>query len=327
MSVAVSQPSASIPRGRSAGGPTSVTRAPISTSACTFERATREWRTSPTIATCRPSMRPSSSWIVYRSRSACVGCWCLPSPAFTTLAFVKRATRCGAPICGWRMTMTSGSYAPIVRAVSFSDSPLSTEEPAALIDIVSAESRFTASSKLDDVRVDALLARGREVLADVVGADRQLAVAAVDEHGELHARGPAVVEEGVDRGPDRAPRVEHVVDEDDRAALERELELRGADDRLRVERRLAAAHLDVVAVEGDVDRAERGRDPGALLDQPPQALRERHAAGVDADERDVVEVGVPFDDLVGDPGERPVEGGLVEEDLPGGAGRQRHSTP
>ena len=52
------------------------------------------------------------------------------------------------------MTITSGSYAPSVSAVSFSDSPLSTDEPAALIDIVSAESRFAASSKLDDVRVE-----------------------------------------------------------------------------------------------------------------------------------------------------------------------------
>ena len=33
------------------------------------------------------------------------------------------------------------------------------------------------------------LAGGREVLADVVGADRQLAVAAVDEAGELDAAG------------------------------------------------------------------------------------------------------------------------------------------
>jgi hypothetical protein len=39
-------------------------------------------------------------------------------------------------------------------AVSFSDSPLSTAEPEALIDIVSADSRFAASSKLDEVRVE-----------------------------------------------------------------------------------------------------------------------------------------------------------------------------
>ena len=40
------------------------------------------------------------------------------------------------------------------QAVSLSDSPLSTEEPAERTDIVSAESRFAASSKLESVRVD-----------------------------------------------------------------------------------------------------------------------------------------------------------------------------
>ena len=39
-------------------------------------------------------------------------------------------------------------------AVSFSDSPFSTEEPLAFTVIMSAESRFAASSNLDDVRVD-----------------------------------------------------------------------------------------------------------------------------------------------------------------------------
>ena len=213
--------------------------------------------------------------------------------------------------------------------MSFSDSPLSTDEPAALIDIASAESRFAASSKLDEragrgleeevddgaaaqrrqllhlalerrlerargaehpldvvarqvgdreqvparrrpgrtqvvarrdgssgigdlllgltdeqdlvdlvdldeLHLDALGARGRQVLADVVGADRQLAVAAVDEDRELHACGPAVVEQRVDRGADRAAGVEHVVDEDAGLALEREVEPGRPDDRLRV---------------------------------------------------------------------------------------------
>ena len=39
-------------------------------------------------------------------------------------------------------------------AVSLSDSPLSTEEPADLTVSVSAESRFAASSNEDDVRVE-----------------------------------------------------------------------------------------------------------------------------------------------------------------------------
>src|SRR5204862_2791912 len=36
---------------------------------------------------------------------------------------------------------------------------------------------------LEELHLDALLAGGREVLADVVGTDRQLAVAAVDKDG------------------------------------------------------------------------------------------------------------------------------------------------
>ena len=65
--------------------------------------------------------------------------------------------------------------------------------------------------------VDPLLAGGRQVLADVVGADRQLAVAAVAEHGELDPLRAAVVEEGLDRGAHGAAGEEDVVDEDDGA--------------------------------------------------------------------------------------------------------------
>ena len=77
------------------------------------------------------------------------------------------------------------------------------------------------------------LARGRQVLADVVGAERQLAVAAVAEDRELHPLGAAVVEEGIDRGPDGAAGEEDVVDEDDGAAREVEVDVGGVDDGLR----------------------------------------------------------------------------------------------
>ncbi len=63
MSVETSQPSASIPRGSSVGGATSVERAPTSASAWTSERATRECNTSPTIATCNSSSRPNA-WCI-----------------------------------------------------------------------------------------------------------------------------------------------------------------------------------------------------------------------------------------------------------------------
>ena len=141
-------------------------------------------------------------------------------------------------------------------------------------------------------------------------------MAAVDKHGELDAGGAPVVEQRLDRGADRAAGVEDVVDEDDRASVEREVELRRPNERLCRERRLAAADRDVVAVEGDVDGAERGLDAGALLDQAREPPRERDAARVDADERDVVEVRVALDDLVGDSRKGPPEPVGVEEAFP-----------
>ena len=49
--------------------------------------------------------------------------------------------------------------------------------------------------------VDELVAPRRQVLADEVRPDRQLAVAAVDHDRELHRPRPAVVGERVERGP------------------------------------------------------------------------------------------------------------------------------
>ena len=159
----------------------------------------------------------------------------------------------------------------------------------------------------------ALAERGREVLPDVVRADRQLAVAAIDEDGELDAFGAAVVEERVDRRPDRPAGEEHVVDEHARRPAEREVELRAADDGLRVERRLAAANEDVVAMEGDVDGAERELDAASLGHELLQPPGERDAARVDADEREPLQVVVPLDQLVRQPRHRARERVRVED--------------
>ena len=84
-----------------------------------------------------------------------------------------------------------------------------------------------------------------------------------------------------------------------------------------MQRRPARAHVDVVAVEGDVDRPEVDLDAAALLDQPAQAMRERDAARVDADQRDRVELGVLLDDLVRDTRERARERLRIEDDASG----------
>ena len=88
-----------------------------------------------------------------------------------------------------------------------------------------ADRDLVAAVDLLDVDVHALVGGGRQVLADVVGPDRQLAVAAVDQHRQLHPRRAAVVEEHVDRRADGAAGVEHVVDDHDRAVVDREVEL------------------------------------------------------------------------------------------------------
>jgi hypothetical protein len=168
---------------------------------------------------------------------------------------------------------------------------------------------------LDELHLDALAAGGGQVLAHVVGADRKLTVAAVGEDGELHARRPAVVEERLDGGTNRPTGVEDVVDEHAGLALEREVELGRADERLSAPRRLAGAHLDVVAVEGDVQVAERELMAAELGDPAPDSLRERNTAGLDADECDALELGIPLDDLVGDSRERALDRLGVEEDL------------
>src|SRR5262249_44035947 len=110
---------------------------------------------------------------------------------------------------------------------------------------------------LDELHLDALVAVGRKVLAHVVRADRQLTVAAVGAHRELHPRGPAVVEERLDCGADRPAGVEDVVDEHAGHPVEAEVQLGVSDERLCVLGRLAAADVDIVAIEGDVELAER----------------------------------------------------------------------
>ncbi|HJW67394.1 MAG TPA: hypothetical protein VJ419_06370 [Gaiellaceae bacterium] len=101
--------------------------------------------------------------------------------------------------------------------------------------------------------------------------------------------------------PPKQPPRRHLISIGD---LEREVERRRAYERLWVPRRLAAPDVDVVAVEGDVELAERDLGAAQLVDAAAQPLGEWHPARVDPDERDSREVGVPLDDLVRDPRQR-----------------------
>ena len=95
-----------------------------------------------------------------------------------------------------------------------------------------------------------VVAGGGDVLADIVGPDRQLAVAAVDEDGKLDALGAAEVDHGVEGGADRPAGEEDVVDEDDALAGDVEGDVAGRD------LDAGAAGREVVAVEADVEDAD-----------------------------------------------------------------------
>ena len=134
-------------------------------------------------------------------------------------------------------------------------------------------------------------------------------MAAVGEHRQLHALRAPVGEQRLDRGAHRAPGEQHVVDDHHRQPGDVEVDVRG------VQHRRVRARGDVVAVEADVEVAERHLGAEQLLEQRVQPVREEGAATVDADERRRRLAGVALEDLVRDARQRPPYFLLVEDDL------------
>ena len=106
-------------------------------------------------------------------------------------------------------------------------------------------------------------ARSSHEQADDVGLDRQLAVAAVDQDRQADPRGPAEVADRVQGRADGPAREQDVVDQHDLRPVDVERDLGAAQDRP------AVRPAQVVAVERDVDRADRDLP----ADQGPQRAR------------------------------------------------------
>ncbi len=98
---------------------------------------------------------------------------------------------------------------------------------------------------------------------------------------------------------------EHVVDEDHDAIRDVDGNLGGAE-------RLHRPQLDVVAVEGDVERTDGDLGAFELTDRVCQAASDGDATGVQADEHDAGTALVAFHDLVGDAHVGPAKGFRVE---------------
>ncbi len=135
----------------------------------------------------------------------------------------------------------------------------------------------------------------------MVGPDRQLAVTAVDEHGQADRLRPPEVDERVHRGADRPSRVQHVVDEDDGPPVDARRQLRALDHGLLRDQR------EVVAIEGDVERPDRHLCPLVLEDRRGDPPRERHAATLDADQQQAVRARLLLDDLMGEADRRATD--------------------
>ena len=137
----------------------------------------------------------------------------------------------------------------------------------------------------------------------------QLAVPAVDEHGEPYGGGPAEVVHRVERGPDRAAGEEHVVDEHHDLAVD-----------------AAGRHLGLVRARGSgcLRRSSRyivtsslptaTATPSTAGDPLGDPAGEGHPAGGDAEQDEVVGALVALEDLVGDAGQCPGDVTGVEDD-------------
>jgi len=136
---------------------------------------------------------------------------------------------------------------------------------------------------------------GRHILADEVGPDGKLAMSAVDEDREADGARTSVVDERVHRGADRAAGEEHIVDEDDHTAVDRERYLRLAHDRR------VADPRQVVSIKRDVDGAERYVDALVRPDGGLDSGGERIPARANTDDGENREITVALDDLVRDP--------------------------
>jgi hypothetical protein len=140
-------------------------------------------------------------------------------------------------------------------------------------------------------------------------------MAAVDHHGELDALGrPKSISASSAERMVRPVKSTSSTSRMRRSSIENR-DVGEPDERLRPDR---VPH-QVVAVERDVEDADRHVGAGDLVDGGGQAPGQRHAAGADADEGQLLDAAVALDDLVGDAGQRPRHADGVDH--------QRHAKP
>lgn len=130
---------------------------------------------------------------------------------------------------------------------------------------------------------------------------------AVNENCQLDAARTAQVHNGVQSGADGATRVQDVVHQNDALVVDAEGNVGSVDRGSEVSR-------IVIAIEADVQAAERNVNTLDLLDRLGELLCQKVAARDDADQSEVFTALVALENLVRDAGHRSVDGGLVHDD-------------
>ena len=144
---------------------------------------------------------------------------------------------------------------------------------------------------------DRLLGRGLQADPHEVGMDGQLPATPVDQGRQLHRPGSPVVSQDVHGRADGSPGVQHVVDQHDGPALDRDRQVG------RTYLRLGQPQEDVVPVERDVDRPQGWPLLPGLGEHLDHPLGQESPSRPDADE--VCLGAVPFEDLEGHPTQDP----------------------
>src|SRR6185312_3349716 len=168
--------------------------------------------------------------------------------------------------------------------------------------------------ELPDHHVHAVAVRHGERLAHDVGANGQLAPAAVHEHGERDAGGAAEVRQLVERRANGAPGVEHVIHDHQVLAVDVPRNVGGANDGAWPDR------LQIVAIERDVERTARNVLTLAFLHDGDEPVSKLDAAALDADEDEVICAIVELDDFVRHAPDRTIHRARIEH----GCGGDRH---
>lgn len=167
------------------------------------------------------------------------------------------------------------------------------EEKGSGLDAIHKDDTFLgvgfAEADLDDFG-----GRGLDGAADELSLDGHFAVSAIDENAEGDAAGTAEIEKAIHGGADRATGIEDVVHEDKLEAIHAERDVGG------LENGLGSDAREVVAIEGDIERADGDFDAIDAAHGLGDAIGERNAAATDADEGKVAGAAALLDDLVGE---------------------------